>query len=36
MKGFFLMNIIKSIRKVKQFSFPHLEVLFTTLEATVK
>lgn len=31
-----LMNIIESVRKVRQLFFPHLETLFTTEEATVK
>ena len=31
-----LMNIIESVRKVRQLFFPHLEALFTTQEATVK
>ena len=30
------MNIIESVRKVRQLFFPHLETLFTTEEATVK
>ena len=31
-----LLNIIVSVRKVRQLFFPHLEALFTTQEATVK
>ena len=31
-----LMNIIESVRKVRQLFFPHLEALFTIQEATVK
>lgn len=31
-----LINIIESVRKVRQLFFPHLEALFTTQEATVK